>query len=145
NTLLFSPRLLASRLSLLNPATYITAPPAVRAHAVRSALAFGSLISTVLAAAKLSGASVSLDPTDSDFAKVRIGSTSYDIAGGFVQYGRVATRMAQAFGQGEGVSNRITSAAEPLPQFFRAKLAPTFSLVVDVTAGKDFVGRPVRV
>lgn len=145
NAVLFSPRLMASRLQLLNPALYVRSDPVVRKAAIRSALALGSLASTMLALAKLGGADVETDPLSSDWAKVKIGNTRYDLLGGFQQYLRLGARMAQGFASGADFSEKVTGAAGPTAHFVRSKLAPIPSLIADLTAGTDAVGRKVEV
>jgi len=145
NALFFSPRLLASRLQLMNPALYIRSNPVVRKHAIRSLLSLGSLATTTLALAKMGGAEVETDMTSSDWAKIKSGNTRYDILGGFQQYLRLGARIAQAAVEGEGVSEKVVGAAKPTLPFLRNKLAPLPSLVADLWKGTDFAGNEVQV
>lgn len=144
NAVLFSPRLMASRLYLLNPVNYVKASPVVRQHAIRSLLSLGALATTVLAAAKAAGADVEMDMTSPDWGKVKVGDTRWDIGGGFTQYLRTGARMAQALREGEGLSEKITGAAKPTLPFLRNKLAPVPSLVADLWKGTDFAGQPIK-
>jgi hypothetical protein len=144
NAVLFSPRLLASRLYLLNPVNYVNASPVVRQHAIRSLLSLGALATTALAIAKASGADVETDMTSPDWGKIRVGDTRYDIGGGFTQYLRTGARMAQALREGEGISEKVTGAAKPTLPFLRNKLAPVPSLVADLWKGTDFAGQPLK-
>lgn len=84
--LIFSPRLMASRVRMLNPATYMMASPFVRKQYLNSLLSVAGAWGTTAVLAKMAGADVSMDPTSADFGKIRIGNTRIDAAGGFQQY-----------------------------------------------------------
>ena len=74
NSVFFSPRLMASRLQLLNPVFYTKLDPFVRKEALKSLLTLGSTAATVMGLAKLGGAEVGSDPRNADFAKIKIGN-----------------------------------------------------------------------
>jgi len=85
---LFSPRLLASRIKMMNPLTYMMASPQVRKQYLGSALAVvGAWIGMAELADKsgLPGIEVSWNPKSADFGKIRIGNTRIDLGGGFQQ------------------------------------------------------------
>lgn len=86
NSLLFSPRLIASRLKMLNPAYYIMAPPPVRKEALKSLFAIGATGTMVNQLAQMAGAETSNDPNSADFGKPKIGNVRIDPWGGFQQY-----------------------------------------------------------
>lgn len=131
NVLFFSPRLMAGRLQTLHPALYIRSNPVVRQHAIRSALALGTMTSTALGLAALGGAEVDTDPTSSDFAKIKVGNTRFDILGGFQQYGVLGARIAQAVAEEQG-TERFKKIGGVSGTFMRNKLAPIPSLVADI-------------
>src|SRR5690606_5342894 len=62
NTTLFSPRLIASRLKLLNPAYYVMANPVVRKEALKSLFAIAAVGNTIGQLAKMAGGTVENDP-----------------------------------------------------------------------------------
>lgn len=93
NTGLFAPRLIASRVKMLNPAYYIMAPPMVRREALKSLFAVAAVGNTVLQLAKMAGAEVGTDPNSSDFGKAVIGNVRIDPWGGFQQYIVAANRL----------------------------------------------------
>jgi len=84
--LIFSPRLMASRVRMLNPATYMMASPFVRRQYLNSLLSVAGAWGTTAVLAKMAGADVSTDPTSADFGKIKIGNTRIDAAAGFQQY-----------------------------------------------------------
>src|SRR5205085_11326648 len=84
NATFFSPRMMKSRVDLLNPKFFMDMLPEVRRIAAREMFKFVGLMATSLALTKLTHtADVSLDPRNSDFLKVRVGDTHYDVLGGF--------------------------------------------------------------
>ena len=85
---------------------------------------------------------VNMDPSSSDFGKVRIGNTRYDTTGGLATMFRLMYRPAAAVASqenqkyGQGVGAQILQAT-------RSKLSPLASRAVDQVAGSDFKGDPV--
>lgn len=153
NTIFFSPRLIASRLTLLNPLYYINSKPFVRNEAIKSLLTFTGTVATVLALAKLSGANVGTDIRSSDFGKIIIGRTRIDIMGGFQQYMRMIGQLAtgkyvssttgRVVTLGEGY--RPLTRKEILVRQFESKLAPVASFISTVLEGQTWSGEKVKV
>lgn len=151
NTMFFSPRLMASRVNLLNPITYVKMDPYVRKEALKDAAAVGALGLTVVGLAKMAGAEVEDDPRSSDFGKIKVGNTRYDIWGGFQQYVRLAavlltgetksstTGKVTKLGKTYGAPTRLGFAGK----FLRGKLAPTPAAIADIIEGKNIVGDDV--
>lgn len=145
---LFSPRLLASRLQLMNPQFYMKLQPAARKRALESLVAYVAGTGTILGAAKLAGADVSTDPTNSDFAKIKVGNTRVDIMGGFQQpivllarllTGKVTsstTGKTMTLGEGYKPMTRF----DMIQRFFESKESPIASFIVSATKGKDAIG-----
>ncbi len=107
NSTIFAPRLIAARIRMLNPATYLMAPPQVRKEIVKSLLALTTFGSTVLGLAKMAGEAtdtpvdVSFDSNSSDFLKAKIGDkVRLDPWGGFQQYAVLFSRL---------ISGKVTS------------------------------------
>lgn len=150
---LFSPRLMASRVNMLNPVTYVKLHPAVRREAIKSLLSFGGIVTTALALAKAGGADVETDPRSSDFAKIKVGDTRYNVLGGFGPYLTLAARMATSEkktikgevqnldGKKFGSSTRLGVAGD----FLRSKLSPVASFVADYADGGNMVGEEFSV
>lgn len=149
NALLFSPRLMVSRLNLLNPYYYARLHPMVRREAIKDAVALGSLGLGIMGLSKLGGATVEDNPTNADFGKIKKGNTRYDLWGGFQQYIRLFAQLAlgemtnsttgvkRRLGEGYKAPTRI----DILGNFFRGKLAPVPALVTNLLSGKTALGK----
>jgi hypothetical protein len=115
NTGLFAPRLIASRLKMLNPGYYIMASPLVRKEALKSLFAVAGFGSTILQLAKMAGAEVSNDPNSSDFGKAVIGNTRLDPWAGFQQYVVAANRLIRpGFARVPGMEGGTSTGIAPL-------------------------------
>jgi len=153
NAVFFSPRLVSSRLTLMNPAYYVRLDPLVRKEALRSLFSFAGIASTVLFMAKLGGAEVSIDPRNADFGKIKIGKTRYDVLGGFQQYLRIAAQIytGEHISSTTGVKTTIGEGFRPLTRleilgrFVEAKEAPNLSFAARMLEGKGFGGRELDV
>lgn len=147
--LFFSPRLIASRVALLNPAYYVKLDPIVRRKALKSLASFGTIATTVLALAKMGGADVETDPRSSDFAKIRVNNTRYDVLGGFGQYLTLGSRLAT--NQKKNLKGEIVNLGEEygsdtrldvLLKFGINKESPVASFVTDYLRGSNAIGEP---
>jgi hypothetical protein len=115
NIAFFSPRLQLSRAQMLgqsvrapfDPKVYEMMKPNVRREYLKSMITLGTAWGTMAGMAHMAGAEVSLDPTNSDFMKVKIGNTRLDPGGGFQQFIVLAARMA---------AQRSTSSTEENPR-----------------------------
>lgn len=148
NAAFFSPRMMKSRVDLLNPKFFLDMPPAARAIAARKMFEFVGVMASTLALAKLTRtADVSLDPRSSDFLKVRAGNTHYDVLGGFRGPVKLTAELAQAFAD-EARGRRIPRGHDPIrvvSRYFRGNLSPAAGASVDYLIGKDIAGRPFSV
>lgn len=93
NTGLFAPRLIASRLTILNPFYYIYASPLVRKEALKCLFAIAAFGNVTLQLIKMAGGEVESDPASSDFGKGKIGNTRMDPWTGIQQYVVGANRL----------------------------------------------------
>lgn len=152
NALFFSPRLIAARVKFLtnwaNPAFYKNVPKEIRIQYAKDMIKFVVAGSTVLGLAKWAGAQVEADPRSTDFGKIKVGNTRWDIWGGFQQYVRV---MAQMFGKKKSAeSGEITelngegpfgeTRGDVLARFGRGKLAPVPATAWDFLSGRTVTG-----
>lgn len=153
NAFFFSPRLIASRMTLLNPAYYVRQPAFVRKEALKSMLAFAGAATGVASLAGLAGANVETDARSSDFGKIRVRNTRFDPYGGFQQY----VRMAAQLGSGEyksatggavrqlGVGYKAMTRYDILLRQAESKEAPIASFITDILRQQDYRGKPVDV
>lgn len=156
---LFSARLWKSRLDTLNPVYYAKLSPAARKVALQSAGSFASVVTATLAAASASGASVESNPLSSDFGKIKVGETRYDIMGGLQQNIVLAAR--ELTGKTMNANGDITdlgseNGSNDNPWFFNGndrlgalsqtvtnKLAPVVATTATLLQGKDYQGNPI--
>ena len=140
---MFSPRLLASRINFLNPATYTQTPPEVRNEYIKGlARTIGSW-GAFAGLAEMGGAAVTKDPNSSDFGKIRIGNTRLDPGAGFQQVlvltSRIRPEIAgggfttvagvnRDYGIGYKARTRLTTAQE----FAANKLHPSARFAYDL-------------
>lgn len=93
----FSPKLMASRVQMLNqifnPFTYRAMPAYVKKQYWKSMASVATNWMTFASLAAAAGAEVSMDPDSADFGKIKIGNTRLDPGGGFQQYLVLAHRM----------------------------------------------------
>jgi hypothetical protein len=152
NIAMFSPRLLASRVQLLNnminPVTIARMPAGARARMIKDNVKFLAGTFAVMQLAQAAGATVSLDPDDSEFLKIRFGNTVYDQLTGLQQPLRFIINMARAASPVDSETLQAgpemftgQHTAEQIKRFSRSKLNPGLSPAVDFFAGEDFMGR----
>lgn len=152
NGAFFSPRLIASRVNLLNPFYYQSLSAPVRKEAIKSLLTFGSTVATVLGLAKLSGAEVGTDPRSADFAKIKVGDTRYDILGGFQQYAVLAYRLAtnESISSTTGREFRLDEGYNApgrtgvISRFLQSKESPIVGFIAGALSGKDSMGNEFK-
>lgn len=150
----FAPRLIASRLNFLNPAFYAKLPKAVRIQAIKDVSITIGVGLTVLALASLGGAEVEDDPRSTDFGKIKVGNTRWDIWGGYQQYIRLMAQLitgqtkSSTTGRmstldGKGAFGRTR--ANVIGSFFRGKLAPIPAMSWDFIDGRTVTGEQVSI
>jgi hypothetical protein len=152
NTAFFSPRLMASRIQFMNPKWYANQSPQVRREAIKSFAEFIGTGATILGMVKLVGGKnvrVESDPRSSDWGKIRVGHTTWDVWGGFQQWARFFTQMAT--GQRKSVStgqiHNLSAKEFPFEtrldvaeRFFRGKLSPILGLGLEAVDGQKLYG-----
>jgi hypothetical protein len=143
NGVFFSPRLVASRVQVLNPLEYAKMPKATRRIAMKQMAQFVATSAMALALAKAAGATVSLDPDSPDFLKIRVGHVRYDILGGLAQPARFGIRFSYRLYR-NFIGKKNTESKQPINlalNFARSKLSPSASFAYDAMKGKDFSGK----
>lgn len=96
NRTYFGARLMAAKINMLNPIYYARMPKGLRTKVLTDVLGNIGTMAIVALGARAAGASVSLDPDDSDFLQVRFGNKVYDISGGSAGYVRTFLRTERA-------------------------------------------------
>lgn len=146
NNTFFAPRLMASRMAMLNPANYVMQPSFVRQQYLKAALSTASVWGGMATLAKFAGADVGTDSTSADFGKVKLGNTRLDAGGGFQQYLVALSRFIQGkttssttentrnFGEGYNAPTRGSSIA----QFMVNKTHPMVHLAYDLANASQY-------
>lgn len=149
NAVFFSPRLIAARFNFLNPIWYAKMPRPVRMEALKSFAEFVGVGISILLLAKLGGAEVEEDPRSSDFGKIRVGNTRWDIWGGFQQFARVFSQLATGQRKTTTKKEILELSKDVYPfetrldvafRFLGGKLSPTISLIGDIIRGQKLFG-----
>ena len=153
NGAFFSPRLMASRLNLLNPKFYIDLEAPVRKEALKSLITFAGAGATILGLAKMGGVEVGVDPRSADFGKMKVGKTRFDMWGGFQQYIVLASRLisgqmvssttGREFNLGEGY--KATTRLDIIQRFFESKTSPVASFALGLLKGKTTQGEDLNI
>jgi len=150
NSMFFSPRLMASRINMLNPAYYQGLSPEIQKMALKDMLTFLGFGLSILALAGLAGADVEEDPRSPNFGKIKIGDTTYDIWGGFQQYiveltqlvrGETKSATTGQIRKLDGKTFPFKSRGDDLEGFIRGKVAPVPAAVMNLMYGKKVTGQ----
>ena len=155
NALMFSPRLMSSRLTMLNPKYYMDATPMVRKEALKALFSAAGAGATVATLASQMGAEVSINPTSSDFGKIKIGNTRIDPYGGFQQYivaasralsGKTTATSGKTSDSGTGITPSRLGIILGIgnkynPSFLENKLSPVASFIDNMFSQREFPAR----
>lgn len=153
NSVFFSPRLMASRLNLLNPIYYVKLEPFVRKEALKSLFTFAGTGLGILGLAKMGGMTVGTEPTSADFGKEKRGNTRYDTWGGFQPYIRLAAQLitGQLISSTTGVRTTVGEGYKPitrmdiLGRFVETKTAPVLSFAIGLLKGQNWLGEKFNI
>lgn len=132
NTIFWSPRLLSSRLTVLNPKYYMSLDPFARREAIKSLFAIASAGLTMITLGKMAGGKTSLNPESADFGKVRFPSGNVlDPWAGHQQVVTAAARLISGMSNGKPQSRTTT-----LENFGANKLSPMAALAYELASAK---------
>lgn len=150
NSIFFSPRSVKANIDTLTAHQFqknIT--PFVRKQA---ALATAKVIAGTAAVMALANAikpgSVEFDPRSSDFGKIRIGDTRFDVSGGMASIATLAARLVTQSSKSSttGTVKKLNSGFgsqsgwDVLNSFAQSKLSPAAGVIRDLITQKDFNG-----
>jgi len=146
----FSPRLVASRIAILNPVTYLRnlSTPGGREvlkMQMSEMAQFTAMVGATLFLAKQAGFKVETNPDKSNFLQLRLGNYHYDGLAGLQPIMRLIWRIgkdAALVAQGEERAKGEKGALEVGARFLRSKAAPVPSFFVDAFDRKTFEGKP---
>jgi len=137
----WSPRYVYSRMQMLNPATYLKnlknpQRRVVFARQMTELFSTSAVLVATGALAKAAGATISFDPDDPDFLKLRFGTTRYDVLAGLQQSARLAIQIGKwvrSRGEEDDKKRRKVSqeTVKDTLRFARTKLAPVPGFFVD--------------
>jgi hypothetical protein len=166
STVIWSPRLMASRLNLLglgdiaNPILaqkkgfYASLDPEIRKMAIYDMVSFISTVVLIYGGAVLlfggddDDVEADLSPTSVTFGDLKVGNKSYNLFGGFSQYVKLVFQMY--FGsrkmdeEVEDISDAKGKSRLDLGgRFIRGKVTPAVGVLADYADAKDYSGQPV--
>ena len=140
NTVLFSPRLQASRLELPRQIgrMLLSKNPYMRKEAAKALVTFVGGGAALVALLNKGG--TELDPRSGDFGKIKIGESRFDIWTGYLQYIRFAAQMLA--GERKSAYGNMNKAGrdEIAWRFLQSKSSPAFGLLVDLMKGETYMG-----
>ncbi len=145
NTVFWSPRLLSSRLTALNPKFYYDLDPFTRKEAIKSLFAIATASTMINGLGAAAGAKVGYNVLSSDFAKSRFSPSNnvLDPSGGFQQPVVAAARMiAELHRMSTGGKKQFNKPGIPEigANLLINKLSPLTGLAYDLASAKKFTG-----
>lgn len=151
NNIFFSPRFLKSNIDTLTAHQFQKGvTPFVRKQAAINLVKIIGGTAAVLAIANaIAPGSVETDPRSSNFGKIKINGTTFDVSGGMGSILTLAAKLATMSSK-SSVTNKVTplnsgkygaqTGLDTVVSFAEGKLAPIASVAADVLRGADFNG-----
>jgi hypothetical protein len=153
NNIFFSPRFLKSNIDILTGGLLNKGrSPFVKKQAAKATLSYLAFVSLILAIANaFDEDKVEEDPRSSDFGKIKVGNTRFDMTGGA---GNIVVLLSRLFSKSSkssvtGIVKELgggygqQSVGDVFANFVEGKLSPAAHLLLDVWRGYDFTGKPV--
>lgn len=158
NVLLFSPKMMKSNIDTLTAGfsdKAIRQSSFARKQAAKSTLEIiGGIASVIAISNALKKNSVELNPKSSDFGKIKVGHTRFDITGGMGGLITLAARLATNSSKSTttGQTNPLNSGKigaqtgmDVVNNFFEGKASPVGQVIKDLFNRHDYNGNPVSV
>lgn len=153
NTLFFSPKSLKASIDFLTLHAGDKMTGFARKQAAINLLKVASGVAVILGTAKvLNPKSVEEDPRSSDFGKIRIGDTRFDVTGGMASLVTLAARLLTLSSK-SSVTQKVTplnsgkfgaqKGTDVFYSFLENKLSPVSAVVKDLLKGQDFSGNKI--
>lgn len=125
----------------------------VRKEAAQNLVKMIAVVGATMAAAEnFKPGSVEKDPRSSDFGKIKIGNTRFDVSGGMASIATVATRLATRETK-SSTTGQVTklngdefgarSTWDVLMDYAEGKMSPGAGAIKQVLTGKNFIGEKV--
>ena len=153
NNILFSPRFIASHFQVMTAAVDPNVSPLVRKLAAVNMAKNVIAMASVLGIAKaLDPDSVEFDPRSSDFGKVKVGNTRFDVTGGAASLYTLIARIATSKTKNTrtGILSQLNTGdygsatySSVISNFLKNKTSPLARAVIDIAEGKNFKGEKV--
>lgn len=135
NVLLWSPRMISSRLNMLaNPKIYTELPKGMRLEGLKSLLGIAALGTMIDTLGAYGGAKISSNILSSDFGKSRFGTKLIDPWGGFQQFIVNGARFLAGKTDAPQPTNRLQIAG----RFAASKESPAAALAHNILTAKKF-------
>jgi len=153
NNVFFSPRLLKANFDTLTAhQVQKGVTPFVRKQAALNLVKIAGGTASILAMADfLAPGSVDWDPRSTDFGKIKIGDTRFDVTGGSGSL--ITLLMREITGKSVSASGTVSDLANPqnggpdyistVGSFFRNKLSPAAGMAVTLRTGTNGIGQKV--
>lgn len=162
NKLFFAPRFVKSLFDTFTLPMTAQTQLARRIAAENTLKEVGAIASLIVAINAYRPGSVELDPRSSDFGKIKIGDTRFDITGGNAGIMTLVSRIIPTLDKGEwGYYSKSTStgsvrelgeaptgpqnALDVAGRWIQTKASPFTAIVLDALRGEDFLGNQITV
>jgi len=154
NAVFFSPRGMSGRANMLDFTKLAKkdVPYVVKKGIIKSWLVMGAFAGVIGGLGVLAGKKTGTDLRSSDFATLTSGKTHYDLSSGIKSYINLIARIATNETVSKGKVKELGSKTFPFDnrgtlvlKFFRNKLAPIASSIVDLAFGENFLGKKTSV
>ena len=160
NNIFFSPRFLKSQIDYLTghnvrmPGEKPVSAFVKKQAAINLLKTVGAIGTVLVIADTVAPGSVESDPRSSDFGKIKIGNTRFDVAGGMSSLLTLGARIATAETK-SATTHKVRSLTsgefgsqdrlDVIYQFMENKLSPTASVLKDILKGTDYSGKKLSV